>query len=418
VASALKRFFDAQVVTRIARSIAAVEPGFGWRAFVHDALAGLERLELMDRGRHIGAALRTHLPADPERAIEVLTRSLGPPLKATEGHGMEPFFYLPHVLFVAEHGLGCFEASLTAQHALTQRFSAEFSIRRFLEHEPERTLARLRAWTRDPSPHVRRLVSEGTRPRLPWAGRLSAFQRDPTPVLELLERLKDDPHPYVRRSVANNLNDIGKDHPVLLVEVARRWLDGAGPERRRLVEHALRSAVKRGDTAALAALGYGGSKALRVRSVGVKPARPRIGEQVAIVAELENAGAEALPVAVDLRVHFVKARGTTAPKVFKLRALTLAPGERVLLRKRISLAQHTTRTHHPGRHALELLLNGRPHPAGAFDVRLSPVPPSPARVSEAPAPRPPDVGAPARETSEKRAGLGTRTGSRARRRAR
>ena len=178
---------------------------------MRDATRGLEALELMDRGRHVMRAMRTHLPQDPAEAIGILERSLGPPLDGTEGHGMAPFRYLPHVLFVATHGLRCFEASMRAQHALTQRFTAEFSVRPFLEAEPARTLARLTAWTRDPSPHVRRLVSEGTRPRLPWAGRLRAFQRDPTPTLALLERLKDDPHPYVRRSVANHLNDIGKD---------------------------------------------------------------------------------------------------------------------------------------------------------------------------------------------------------------
>ena len=264
----LKDFFDAGVVRRIAAEIAKVRPKFASRAFVRDACAGLERLELMDRGRHIMAALARHLPEDPAEAIEVLVASLGPPLPATEGHGMAPFYYLPHVLFVAEHGLPCFDVSMRAQHALTQRFSAEFSIRRFLEHAPERTLAQLQRWAQDPSPHVRRLVSEGTRPRLPWAGRLKAFQRDPAPVLRLLERLKDDPHPYVRRSVANSLNDIGKDHPELLVEVATRWLTGASPERRALIRHALRSAVKRGDGAALRALGFGAAG-----SVGLVRAR-------------------------------------------------------------------------------------------------------------------------------------------------
>ena len=132
-----------------------------------------------------------------------------------------------------------------------------FSVKHYLEQHPKATLAQLMAWTRDPSEHVRRLLSEGTRPRLPWASRLPAFQRDPAPVLALLERLKDDPALYVRRSVANNLNDIGKDHPDLLADTARSWLQDASPERRWIVQHALRSAVKRGEPGALVALGFG-----------------------------------------------------------------------------------------------------------------------------------------------------------------
>jgi len=369
MAAPLKAFFDARVVGDIANEVAAVHRGFARAAFVRDATRGLDALELMDRGRHVMRALRTHLPPDPAEAIGVLERSLGPPLDATEGHGMAPFRYLPHAFFVAAHGLGCFDVALRAQHALTQRFTAEFSIRRFLEEMPERTLARLETWTRDPSPHVRRLVSEGTRPRLPWAGRLRAFQRDPTPVLRLLERLKDDPHPYVRRSVANHLNDIGKDHPARLLEVATRWLDGATPERRRLVAHALRTAIKRGDPDALRALGYGAVPGVRLARAVVAPARPRIGGDVRIDVEVENTGARAADVVVDLGVHFVKASGATSAKVFKMRAVRLAAGAKVTLGKRISLAQQTTRTHHPGAHRVDVRLNGRVVPAGAFALR-------------------------------------------------
>jgi 3-methyladenine DNA glycosylase AlkC len=156
--------------------------------------------------------------------------------------GMGGFLFLPHVFFVAEYGLEHFETSMRAQYVLTQRFTAEFSIRRYLERHQAATLGPVsREWSADASEDVRRLVSEGTRPRLPWAPRLRAFQADPRPVLALLERLKDDPSLYVRRSVANNLNDIGKDHPVLLVETATRWMENATEERRWIIRHALRS---------------------------------------------------------------------------------------------------------------------------------------------------------------------------------
>jgi 3-methyladenine DNA glycosylase AlkC len=173
--------------------------------------------------------------------------------------GLGVFFYLPHVSFVAAYGLELsgnggrdpFEASMHAQHELTRRFTAELSLRVFLRQEQQRTLDRLRQWTRDPDPHVRRLCSEGSRPRLPWAERIPAFVTDPRPTLPLLEALKDDPDLYVRRSVANHLGDIAKDHPELAFEICARWVAGASEERKWLIRHAVRHPAKHGVKAAL-----------------------------------------------------------------------------------------------------------------------------------------------------------------------
>ncbi|HZI16220.1 MAG TPA: DNA alkylation repair protein, partial [Myxococcus sp.] len=303
------------------------------------------------------------LPRDYPSTVEVLLRSLGPVLERTDGWGMEVFFYLPHVLYVAEHGVEHFEESMRAQHALTQRFTAEFSIRAFLQRDPERTLARLREWAEEPSAHVRRLVSEGTRPRLPWAPRLRAFQEDPRPVLALLERLKDDPEEYVRRSVANNLNDIGKDHPALLVRVAEAWLKDATPERERLIRHALRSAVKRGEPEALAVLGAGRPTGIEVRATSL-PRRAPLGGKVDVRFEVANRSRKSQKLVVDLAVFFLKARGEARPKVFKVRALTLGPGQAEQLGRSVSFEQLTTRRHYPGPHRFEVRVNGQGLPLG------------------------------------------------------
>jgi 3-methyladenine DNA glycosylase AlkC len=368
MAEPLKNSFGAEVPAKIAARISAVFPAFDVEAFVADALDGYEALELMPRGRRIAEALGRHLPADYPEAITILLASLGPKLEQTGDNGMAPFLYLPHTCFVARHGLDHFEVSMQAQHTLTQRFTAEFSIRPFLERHPQATLARLREWTGDPSAHVRRLVSEGTRPRLPWAPRLREFQKEPRPVLELLELLKDDPEPYVRRSVANNLNDIGKDHPSILVETSRRWMLDAGEDRRRLVRHALRSAIKRADPGALGVVGFGLAAEVSLHKAKVSPKRVAIGESVALGFEITNAETRPQRVLVDFRIHYVKANGETRPKVFKLKELDLGPGETAKLEKTVSLVQRTTRRHHPGRHRVEVVLNGCVHPLGAFEL--------------------------------------------------
>src|SRR5215211_2648169 len=367
MAEPLKQSFGPDVVALIAGMIARVHPAFPRARFLADALDGFDALELTPRARQIARVLRVHLPDDPERAIGVLIDSLPPREQDADLRGMQAFRYLPHTIFVADYGLVCFDASMRAQYELTQRFTTEYSIRAFLAAEQERTLAVLHKWAADPSEHVRRLVSEGTRPRLPWAGRLRAFQVDPAPVLELLELLKDDRSEYVRRSVANNLNDIAKDHPEIAIETCRRWAEGASPERMRIVRHALRSLVKSGHPGALAVLGVTHGAAANMLGGAVEPERIAIGGDVAVSFELQNPGDARERFVVDYRVHFVKANGNTAPKVFKLAIVELEPGEATGFRRRLSLQQRTTRTHHPGLHRVEALVNGMAYALGEFE---------------------------------------------------
>ncbi len=371
MATRLIDLFGPEVPRRIAGMVSATDPEFDAEAFLADALDGYEPLALMDRGRHWGSALRAHLPADDATAIRTLTASLGPARgddTDSGGAGMAAFLYLPHSFVIAEHGLGCVDDSMDAMHALTQRFTAEFCIRPFIAQDQTGILARLEAWTADPSAHVRRLVSEGTRPRLPWAGRLKDLQRDPSPVLPLLERLRDDPSEYVRRSVANHLNDIGKDHPALLTATAREWAAGAGPERMRLLRHALRSRVAAGDPEALAVLGFTPGAPAEARIVSLDPASPRVGDLLRMEIALTNPTGADEAYAVRLRVRFARPGGREGVKVFALGEHVVAAGATVTVPARLSLRQHTTRTHHPGAHGLEVLVNGTVRATGGFDL--------------------------------------------------
>jgi len=368
MAEALKDRFGPEVAEWVADRIGEAQPGFPRARFLAAALDGFDALELTARSRLIADALWEHLPGGFPEAARIITAALGPAIAGdtVEGEGMESFRYLPYVQLVAAHGVGHFEEAMDLQHALTRRFTAEFSIRAFIEADRARTLARLAEWTRDPSPHVRRLVSEGTRPRLPWAPRLRAFVEDPSPVLPLLEALRDDPAPYVRRSVANNLNDISKDHPEVTLAVCRTWLEDAPPGRRGLVRHALRTLTRAGHPEAIALLGFGGD-GMRVTDLVADPPDPRIGGSVRVTCTVRNDGAVTATALVHLRVAFVKARGTGL-KTFLVGERVIPPGAAAAMRATVSLRQHTTRTHRPGDHGIEILVNGAPGAQGRFTL--------------------------------------------------
>lgn len=282
--------------------------------------------------------------------------------------GMDVFRFLPHACYITKYGLDHFDHAMRLQYELTKRFTAEFSIRAYIDKYPAETYARLTQWATDPNHHVRRLVSEGTRPRLPWAPRLRAYQKDPRPVIALLELLKDDPELYVRRSVANNLNDIAKDHPDLAVEVCRRWMQGASPERQWIIQHALRSLVKQGHSGALELLGVGAKPKIAVSAAKFTPKAAQIGGSVRFEFHLTSTSAKPQSLQIDYRVHFVKANGKTGPKVFKLKRLDLPPRATVTLNGRVSFAPMTTRKPYPDIHVFEAVVNGVTYPLGSVKL--------------------------------------------------
>ncbi|HEY0880943.1 MAG TPA: DNA alkylation repair protein [Archangium sp.] len=340
-----------------------------WKAFPAAefkklARKGLEDLELKARARHLADALEATLPKDAARAFGVLSRAMENPLEVTEGYGGSVFRYLAISEFLERHGPEDLEAALKANYELTQRFSSEFCIRSLILAAPERVLGELSRWAADPNPHVRRLVSEGTRPRLPWGRQLTPFIEDPSPVLPLLEKLKDDDSEYVRRSASNNLNDIAKDHPEVVLKVAKAWLQGASDERRKLVEHGLRTLLKRGDPRALALIGAHGAESLEV-SGKVSPGKVKLGERVVFSATVKNVGKAKLHAVLEARVHFVKVRGTSV-KPFRLARLDVAPGQQVEVTKSFELQHRSIRRLFSGVHEVELQVNGARSPMGRF----------------------------------------------------
>ena len=249
---ALKMLLDQEAITQLGENLQAVHPVFDKAAFIKHALKDIDTLTLTERSRHIAKSLRKYLPASYTLAIEIILKSLTPPLEKTEKNGLSGLFYMPHCSFIAEYGIDDFDVSIKSQYELTTRFTCEYSIRPFIINEEERTLKVLKLWMKDSNPHIRRLASEGTRPRLPWAMKIDSFVNDPTPTLPILEHLKNDPDLYVRRSVANHVGDIAKDHLDLALNLCEKWLTDATPELKWVIRHAVRHPIKKGNKRAIA----------------------------------------------------------------------------------------------------------------------------------------------------------------------
>ncbi len=362
---AFKHMIDRVAVSTLAAQITDVHAGFDHDAFVRRAARGLETLELADRVRHVAAALAATLPADVPEALDILTRSLPP---AAEGRDLpiNGFRQWPIGAFIAQHGGDHFEASMHAMTELTQRFTSEFAVRPFVERQASATFERLLELTRHPSPHVRRWCSEGTRPRLPWGAKLRALVADPSPIWPILEALKDDPERYVQRSVANNLNDIAKDHPALVVERCAAWSKGADEARAWVIRHGLRTLLKAGDPGALALIGFKPPVKLRA-TLEVKPQRVSIGGAVELTAFVETEAARSQELMIDYALHLVRKRGTSC-KVFKWRTARLPARGSVTLTKKHPMRVTTVRALYPGTHRVELQVNGRRIAEAGFEL--------------------------------------------------
>lgn len=255
----LKEVLNETAVQQLGENLHYVYESFDQAAFAKDSLDGIEPLSITKRSEHIAEAMRKYLPDNYADAVGIMLKSLTAPLEKTEDNGLAPFFYMPHCHYVAKYGVDKkhndgedpFDISMKAQYELTKRFTAEFSIRHFIIHDENRTMKVLYEWMNDSNPHVRRLCSEGTRPRLPWAMKIPSFVNDPTPALPILEQLKNDPDLYVRRSVANHLGDIGKDNLDLVLNICENWLKGASTELKWVIRHALRHPAKKENSIAL-----------------------------------------------------------------------------------------------------------------------------------------------------------------------
>jgi 3-methyladenine DNA glycosylase AlkC len=364
VAAPLKDFVGKDVVKALGARVEAVYPEFDTVGFVAAASASLAELELKGRisaiARRLAAALPRHFPA----AVRIVVAAAEHPDPVIGGWEAWPLN-----TFVEEYGLDHPREALDAMEHLTRYASSEFAVRPYLRRYPEATWVRLEEWAASEHEMVRRLASEGTRPRLPWGAGVPALVEDPGPGLRIIELLKDDESTSVRRSVANHLNDVSRDHPDLAVETARRWAKGGSERTMALLRHGLRTLVKQGHAGALDVLGFTTRPRIDVLAFTCTPVAVRIGDTIEIVAKMKSVGKTPQLLVIDYLLHYVKADGGFSKKVFKWRTAELAAGQEIELVRRHCLQDMSTRTHHPGKHRIELQVAGSVVADTAFDLR-------------------------------------------------
>jgi 3-methyladenine DNA glycosylase AlkC len=361
----LKNLLHPALVRAMAEIIAANAPSFDRDRFTALATDGIESLELMERAALIRDALFATLPENFPEAAAILAASL----PTTGKIGLTGWMLLPINQFIAARGIRDFDIGLDLLKALTPHFTAEFGIRQFIHQDQQRALATITGWVDDANHHVRRLASEGTRPRLPWAMRLPQLIKDPSPILPILTALMDDPEDYVRRSVANSLNDIAKDHPDLVASFIAEHIEGASAERRWLLKHASRTLLKKGHARALANFGFGAAASLECNLLLANPA-VLFGEGLDFEIRLRNAGDIAQSLMIDYAIHHVKADGSLSPKVFKWKTVTLEAGEDHIVQRRHAMRPITTRRYYPGEHRIVILVNGTETASGNFVLSM------------------------------------------------
>ncbi len=363
-----KNEFSYQNAMRLGVALARVHPAFPIASFRRGLEKALGPLELKQRMQLLADRIEAGLQLPAPLLFPLLTRTLA--RDEADAEGLRGFIVWPLTEVVARRGLDFFPEAMAALHEMTSRFTAEFALRPFLRAQPQRTLAQLAKWCHDPDPHLRRLVSEGSRPLLPWGERLPGILANPQLTLGLLETLHGDPSGYVRLSVSNHLNDFSKYHPALVLEILARWQAAAPtcPQLAQLIRHACRTLIKQGHPAALALLGYGQATALEIVVFTLGESRILMGESVTFRLVIRNRSGEAIRVLFDYALHHRKANGTLKPKVFKGRRRLLAAGEVWEMAGHHSFKPVTTRVYHGGLHRLEPLLNGTPFPALEFTL--------------------------------------------------
>jgi 3-methyladenine DNA glycosylase AlkC len=361
MADPLKEMFNRRYFERLATEIQLVWGAFSTSGFVTQVCLDLEERSLNERMRHCATILGSLLPPDFQKAIELLKEVI-----PNMPRGYQNLLF-PE--FVAQFGLEQASFSLDALQFFTRFGSSEFAVRHFIRRDVAGTLAVMLSWAQSENEHVRRLASEGCRPRLPWSFKLDAVLEDPSLTRNILEALKSDSSLYVRKSVANHLNDLSKDHTEYMLELVGTWeMDNARTAW--IVKHACRTLIKKGHPRALNIFEFENEVSVKLEAFALDRSRIVLGDRLGFTFQLTSTKESRQKLVVDYKIQYCKQSGKLSGKIFKLKELSLAPGESIKLSKAQLIHDFTTRKHYQGTHVLEILVNGLVRHQADFELEI------------------------------------------------
>lgn len=341
----LKNMYSYESLNEIAKAVKEAYPPFLTDEFLKMTIDDTwDELQLKARCRKISTTLAIFLPQEYKEALEILEQAV---------HGFSYAYFFPD--FIEVYGLNDWEVSVNALERSTQYWSAEFAVRAFLLRDEPRMLDQMYAWSKHENEHVRRLASEGCRPQLPWGQVLVSFKNDPTPIIPILEQLKNDPSVYVRKSVANNLNDISKTHPDMVLGIARKWR-GVTDATDWIIRHGCRTLLKKADSDAMALFKFDDTTSIKLSEFMLGETSVLMGESItfsfAVLAEKEA------KARLEYGIDYVKSNGKRSRKLFKITEVTLKENEKRYYKKKHSFKDLSTRKHYPGVHSIAIIING------------------------------------------------------------
>ena len=368
MAELLKNVYSVSFFEKLTTSIEEVLPAFDKQEFVENIFAnGWEEKELKERMRHVTLTLNKYLTDDFDKDVEFLLELI--PILKRIGFGSDhlAFIFLPD--YIEVYGVDYYERSVSAMEEITQFITCEFAVRPFFLKYHEQMTQQMLQWSLHENLHVRRLASEGIRPRLPWAMAVPILKTNPEPIFPILENLKDDSSEYVRRSVANNLNDISKDHQKEVITLIKKWNKDT-KERQKLIKHAARTLLKQGNKEVMSLFGFGAVDLIQINNLTVKTPLVRVGEYMEFEFELINNNESDSKIRLEYAIYFLKANGTWSKKVFKISEKNYPANSNTIVNKKQSFKPITTRRYYEGKHEVSVIINGVEFQKLAFQIKI------------------------------------------------
>ncbi|MDY8138546.1 DNA alkylation repair protein [Aquimarina sp. 2201CG5-10] len=356
MAELLKNIYNDHFFKQFTEVIKKVIPDFNSSSFINTIHDGeWKNRELKQRMRHISITLKNHLPSNYSQNVKTILTLIEELKENKITESSLEFMFFPD--FIELYGLDYFDTSIPAIEEITKFTSCEFAVRPFIIKYEEKMLAQLELWSTHKNLHVRRLASEGSRPRLPWAMAIPSFKKDPQKIIPILKNLKNDTSEYVRRSVANNLNDISKDNPEVVIDIVKKW-NGSNKEINKLVKHASRTLLKEGNQEIMQLFGFGSIDRIKVHSFQILTPNIQIGEFVEFKFKISNISAVKTKIRLEYGLYYQKANGTLSKKVFKISEKDYSANSTTVIKRKQSFKIITTRKLYPGKHQVSLIING------------------------------------------------------------